>query len=77
MTRHSKGPFCTCEDCALKTAIEHGVADAKCGRDWVCQCGSCKRARARTDAGIDVNFARLEFFEKRRATVLAIVDRTG
>lgn len=62
--KHPK--FCQCADCSLAVAVEHGVADAKCGREWVCQCSHCKRARARPDAGVGVNFARVTYFEGQR-----------
>jgi hypothetical protein len=65
--------FCQCDACSLKVAVEHGVADAKCGREWTCQCGACKRARIRSDAGIDVNFARLEYLEEQRRRIRAVL----
>lgn len=27
------------------TASQHRLADAKCGRDWVCQCAACRTVR--------------------------------
>ena len=72
MRHNSKSRFCNCGDCSIKVAIEHGIADAKCDRNWVCQCGHCYRARRRPDAGVDVLFARVEYYESVRAAVRAI-----
>ena len=71
-TKRKCPKFCQCDDCALEVAVEHGVADAKCGREWTCQCAHCKRARARPDAGIGVLFARVSYFEDRRDKVLKV-----
>lgn len=66
--------FCQCADCALKVAVEHGVADARCGREWTCQCGHCVRARKRPDAGIGVLFARVTYFENLRDIMRGIKE---
>lgn len=68
MGKHG-GKFCVCDDCTVKQGAIHKDADAACGREWVCQCGSCKRARV-----IEINraFKRLEDAERRLAHVRAI-----
>lgn len=32
---------------SAEVAAEHRHADQRCGREWTCQCGHCKRIRNR------------------------------
>lgn len=63
--------FCVCDRCLGATAAEHQAADARCGREWLCQCGACKRTRE-VLADIDARFARIKELEAQLVAVRAI-----
>lgn len=65
--RHPIG--CTCDDCTVRIGKSHADGDRACGREWVCACGACKRARV---INIDRAFAKLEATEVKLAHVKAI-----
>ncbi len=60
---------CACDDCTIARGKEHAEADARCGREWTCQCGACKCARK---INIDRAFAKLETTEAKLANIKAI-----
>lgn len=61
--------FCGCDNCVIKKATEHGVADAECGRQWQCACSACTRVRDAPGGAVHVAFARLQYFERKLAHV--------
>ena len=73
-TKRCGKPLCVCERCAEAISDAHRAADVACGREWVCQCGSCMRVREIAMAQIDSGFARIKELEERLRIVSAVAN---
>lgn len=70
-------PFCICDVCVLAIGDEHRAADNRCGREWSCQCGSCRRARQLELLAIRRRLRRLDDLQRTRAAVALLKAAQG
>jgi hypothetical protein len=67
--------FCVCDACCLATAAEHAYGDMECGREWVCACAACNKARViMPTLEIDVRFTRLERLQNHLSAVRGVAE---
>lgn len=65
---HKPAPCPTAE----QTAKEHQAADARCGREWECQCAACRQVRAK-----NTNAARAEVQHTQDKYLVFSFDKAG